>query len=637
MLKKILFNFLIILVLSLSGCDDFYNFEANKLNKKAQELIEKSEVVSNTDEKIELLLNALIKIEKIQTKYLKTKIARSHRKIDKINNLNSRIDKLKIISSKQKIQKEKNANIDEIRKNIDLANVEFRNGNKLKSSLNLLNAAELSIQQIADARTKSRLSNEISKLRILLNDEENAFKNVLSSEKYINEMYTDLSKKIKNLSKVYEILHQLKKENKKKEIEEKIYLIINNEISNNDNKAIALLEIAETNLLLENINKVKIDLKKSSKLAKKSNTYLEIAKISYKIDDIDQCKLFLNKAKIAAKSKDREFWIIRELINIAIFENSIGTNEESNATLIDAKKYALLKNLDERIFVELISVFTKINNLDQAKELLNLMKPGYEKSRAMSLIGKELAIKKNISDNIPSWIKNNAGWWAAGMIPDEDFVSGIKFLIENGIIKINVEELDCDFFAFSGHKMLGPTGIGILYGKKDILENMAPYQTGGGMIEDVTMEKSTWTSIPHKFEAGSPLSAQAISLGYAIDFLNQIGDNHIETQKKLTLHALEKLNNINGITIYGNASERIPIISFNVKNISSIYDIPYLPVRLFKNFELKNPNWESESAKIFARKKRLGVKKSKNFEKDLAKMARAGFNYKIIKEILEIN
>ena len=396
MLRKILSNYLIILVLSLAGCEEFYNFEANKLDKKAEELIERSEIVSNTDEKIKLLLNALIKIEKIQSRYPKTKVARLYRKKNKINNLNSRIDKLKIISSKQKIQKEKNANINEIRKNIDLANVEFRNSNKLKSSLNLLNAAELSIKQIGDNRTKSRLSNEISKLRILLNDEENAFKNVLSSEKYINEMYTDLPKKIKNLSKVYEILHQLKKENKKKEIEEKIYLIINNEISNNDNKAIALLEIAETNLLLENINKVKIDLKKSSKLAEKSNTYLEIAKISYKIDDIDQCKLFLNKAKIAAKSKDQEFWIIRELINIAIFENTIQLNEKSNETLMDAKKY-VFKNLDERIFVELINAFAKIYNLDQAKELLNLMKPGYEKAMAMSLIGKELAAKKNIS------------------------------------------------------------------------------------------------------------------------------------------------------------------------------------------------------------------------------------------------
>jgi len=397
MLKKILFNFLIIIVLSLSGCDEFYNFEANKLNKEAQELIEKSEAVSNTDEKIELLINALIKIEKIQNKYLKTKIAKSHRKIDKINNLNSRINKLKIISNKQNIEKEKNTNINEIKKNINLANVEFRNGNKLRSSLNLLNAAELSIQQMVDTRTKSRLLNEISKLRILLNDEENAFKNLLASEKYINETYTDLPKKVKNLSKVYEMLHRLKKDDKKKEIEKKIYLIINNEILNNDNKAVALLEITKTNLLLGSVNKVKTDLIKSSKLAEKSSTYLEIAKILYKIDDINQCKLFLNKAKLVAKSKDREFWTVRELINIAIFENSIGINEESNATLINAKKYALLKNLDERIFVELISVFTKINNLDQANELLNLMKPGYEKSIAMSLVGKELGKKKNIS------------------------------------------------------------------------------------------------------------------------------------------------------------------------------------------------------------------------------------------------
>ena len=122
---------------------------------------------------------------------------------------------------------------------------------KSKSSLNLLNAAEYSIEQIGDTRTKSRLSNEISKLRMLLNDKENAFENLLNSEKYINEIHVDLPKKIKNLSKIYEILHQLNKKNKQKEIEEKIYLIINNEISNNDNKAVALLEIAETNLLLK--------------------------------------------------------------------------------------------------------------------------------------------------------------------------------------------------------------------------------------------------------------------------------------------------------------------------------------------------------------------------------------------------
>ena len=121
MLKIILFNSLLISILFFSGCEDFYNFEAKKLNKNAQELIEKSEIITNTDEKIILLSSALKKIEKIQKKYPKTKIARLHRKEKKINNLNLYIDELKKISNKQKIEKEKNANLNEIKKNIDLA------------------------------------------------------------------------------------------------------------------------------------------------------------------------------------------------------------------------------------------------------------------------------------------------------------------------------------------------------------------------------------------------------------------------------------------------------------------------------------------------------------------------------------
>ena len=397
MLKKILFNSLLILILFFSGCEDFYNFEAKKLNKKAQELIEKSLIINDTDEKVIFLSSALKKIEKIQKKYPKTKIARLHRKEKKINNLNLNIEELKKISKKQKIKKERNANLDEIKKNIDLANMEFRNGDKLKSSINLLNAAELSIYQIGDTRTKSRLSNEISKIRIFLNDREKAFQNLLLSEKYIDEIYTDLPKKIKNLTKVYKMFHELNKENKKKEIEKKIYLIINNEISNNDNKAVAFLEVAKTNLLIENTYKVKEDLKKASELSEKSNTYLDIAKILYKINDIKEFNVMLNKAKTTAKSKDQEFWIVRELINIAIFEKSIELNNESIKTLMDAKKY-LLKKLDQRIFSELISAFAKINNIDQAKELLDLMEPGYEKSMAMSFIGKELGINKNLTE-----------------------------------------------------------------------------------------------------------------------------------------------------------------------------------------------------------------------------------------------
>ena len=172
MLKKILFIYLISTILTLSGCEEFYNFEANKLNKKAEELIEKSKIIINTDEKIQILSNAMIQIEKIQRKYPKTKIARSHRKISKISNLKLEIDNLKILSSKQKLEKKKNKNVNKIKKNIDLANVEFVNGNKSKISLNLLNAAEHSIEQIGDTRTKSRLLNEISELRFLLNDKE---------------------------------------------------------------------------------------------------------------------------------------------------------------------------------------------------------------------------------------------------------------------------------------------------------------------------------------------------------------------------------------------------------------------------------------------------------------------------------
>ena len=137
-------------------------------------------------------------------------------------------------------------------------------------------------------------------------------------------------------------------------------------------------------------------------------------------------------------------------------------------------------------------------------------------------------------------------------------------------ITIDVTELGCDFFAFSGHKMFGPTGVGVLYGRKEILKDMPPYQTGGGMIEEVTMEKSTWTDIPHKFEPGSPVSAQVIGLGAAIDFFNTIDKNYIEIQKDLTSYTLNKLNEIDGMTIYGDASERTSIISFNIDNIHSL-------------------------------------------------------------------
>ena len=394
MLKKILFIYLIIISLFLYGCEDFYNFEANKLNKKANILIENADNSDSTKEKIEFLSDALIKIEKIQKRYKKTKIARDHRKSKKINNLKIRIDNFRILLSKEKIELEKDINTSQIKKNMDLANIEFKNGNKLESSLKLLNAAEFSINQIGDTRTKSRLSNDISELRMLLNDNKNAFKNLLNSEEYINQMYTDLPKKIKNLSKIYKILHMLEEKEKQKEIEKKIYLIINNDITNNDNKAVAFLEFAKTNLLINNIKKAKKDIVNAEKLAEKSNTYLEISKLYFKSKNLDKTATFISEAKKAAKSKNQEFWIIRDLINISLFENLINFKEESYKTLLEAKKNIPSKP-DERLVLELVEAFAKINKIEDAEKLITLIKPKYEKSMAYAFIGRELSKLNN--------------------------------------------------------------------------------------------------------------------------------------------------------------------------------------------------------------------------------------------------
>lgn len=134
---------------------------------------------------------------------------------------------------------------------------------------------------------------------------------------------------------------------------------------------------------------------------------------------------------------------------------------------------------------------------------------------------------------------------------------------------VDVQDMDCDFLAFSGHKMLGPTGIGVLYGKTELLESMAPFMGGGDMINSVTMSESIWNDIPYKFEAGTPKIAQAIGLGAAIDYINNIGLSNINIyEKHLLAIALEKLRSIDGIEIYGHRnSENGAVISFNLEGI----------------------------------------------------------------------
>jgi cysteine desulfurase/selenocysteine lyase len=116
----------------------------------------------------------------------------------------------------------------------------------------------------------------------------------------------------------------------------------------------------------------------------------------------------------------------------------------------------------------------------------------------------------------------------------------------------DVQAFDCDFLAFSGHKMLGPTGIGVLWGRKEILAEMPPFMTGGDMIKKVTYECSDWNDLPWKFEAGTPAIAEAIGLGYAIDYLNELGMHNVRQHEiALTTYALNRLNQVEGIRIYG--------------------------------------------------------------------------------------
>jgi len=135
-------------------------------------------------------------------------------------------------------------------------------------------------------------------------------------------------------------------------------------------------------------------------------------------------------------------------------------------------------------------------------------------------------------------------------------------------MKVDIENLGCDFYAFSGHKMLGPTGVGVLIGRKTILEKMDPFMGGGEMINTVTMEKSTWNDVPWKFEAGTPNIAQVIGLGAAIDYIEKIGIENIHQHEQALLkYGLEILSQNENIVLYGNPEIRGAVIPFNVKNI----------------------------------------------------------------------
>jgi cysteine desulfurase/selenocysteine lyase len=140
-------------------------------------------------------------------------------------------------------------------------------------------------------------------------------------------------------------------------------------------------------------------------------------------------------------------------------------------------------------------------------------------------------------------------------------------------LKPDVQALDCDFYVFSGHKICGPTGVGILYGKEEWLQKLPPYQGGGEMIATVSFEKTTYADLPHKFEAGTPNIEGGIVLGTAIDYLNEIGFENIATyEHELLVYATKKLLEIEGLRIFGTSTNKTSVISFTIEGIHP-YDI----------------------------------------------------------------
>ena len=149
---------------------------------------------------------------------------------------------------------------------------------------------------------------------------------------------------------------------------------------------------------------------------------------------------------------------------------------------------------------------------------------------------------------------------------------GAKVLIDGAQsmqhMQIDVQELDCDFFAFSSHKIFGPTGVGVLYGKEDVLNTMPPYQGGGDMIAKVSFEKTTYNELPYKFEAGTPNIAGVIGTGAAFDYLDSLDMKAIQShESKLLEYGYEQLNKIDGIRFIGQAEEKASVISFVIDGV----------------------------------------------------------------------
>lgn len=226
------------------------------------------------------------------------------------------------------------------------------------------------------------------------------------------------------------------------------------------------------------------------------------------------------------------------------------TYMEHHANLVPWQQLAIKKNLTLR-FLDLDEL-GRIN-INQLKELIN------DKTKIVSICH-----ASNVLGNI------NPVYEIGSLLKDKDIYFVVDAAQSVPHMKIDVVKMNCDFLAFSAHKMCGPTGIGVLYGKKNLLEKFDPVEFGGGMIGVVEEKSSTWAILPDKFEAGTPLLAEAAGLGATIKYLEDIGLENIESYtKELTKYLYDELSKISNIKIYGTneISDRVSLVSFNLEGV----------------------------------------------------------------------
>ena len=226
------------------------------------------------------------------------------------------------------------------------------------------------------------------------------------------------------------------------------------------------------------------------------------------------------------------------------------TYMEHHANLVPWQQLAIRKNLTLR-FLDLDEL-GRIN-INQLKELIN------DKTKIVSICH-----ASNVLGNI------NPVYEIGSLLKDKDIYFVVDAAQSVPHMKIDVDKMNCDFLAFSAHKMCGPTGIGVLYGKKNLLEKFDPVEFGGGMIGVVEEKSSTWAILPDKFEAGTPLLAEAAGLGATIKYLEDIGLENIESYtKELTKYLYDELSKISNIKIYGTneIGDRVSLVSFNLEGV----------------------------------------------------------------------